>query len=133
MKNWQIAIDNPLQKEDERTYIARMGLKDKAMATSGNYRKFRIDEDTGERYVHIINPKTGYPQKSRVLSVSVIATTCMEADAYATAFMIMEPEDIKTLLNRLPGVEAYIIGADENGDLTAYSVKGFEELMMNDQ
>lgn len=131
MKKWTLAIDDPTQEGGTRTFIARLRLKDKAMATSGNYRKFRIDSITGMRYVHIINPKTGYPQKSNVLSVSVIAATCMEADAYATTFMVMELSKTKELLNKLPGIDAYIIYIDDEDNLIPYTTKGFEALMLD--
>ncbi|MEM9685375.1 MAG: FAD:protein FMN transferase [Bacteroidota bacterium] len=130
-KNWRIAVDSPLQQENERTLIARLSLTDRAIATSGNYRKFRIDPVTGLRYAHIINPKTGYPQKSNILSVSVLAATCMEADAYATAFMVMELEEIKALLQRLNTIEAYVIYTDKENQAISYATRGFENLMVN--
>ena len=130
VKNWVVAIDHPLQKENERNLIARVKLEDKAMATSGNYRKYRVDEKTGELYVHTINAKTGYPQKSNVLSVSVVAPTCMEADAYATAFMIMDLDRAKALLKTLTDVEAYIIISDKEGDIQKFVTRGFQELLL---
>ncbi|WP_340065193.1 FAD:protein FMN transferase [Ascidiimonas aurantiaca] len=130
VKNWVVAIDHPLQQENERKLIAKVKLEDKAMATSGNYRKYRVDDKTGELYVHILNGKTGYPQKSNVLSVSVVAPTCMEADAYATAFMIMELDKTKALLKRLPHVEAYIIISDKEGDIQKFVTRGFQELLI---
>ncbi|MCX2680389.1 FAD:protein FMN transferase [Galbibacter sp. EGI 63066] len=132
VKNWVVAIDSPLQEEKEqRVLIAKIQLKDKAMATSGNYRKFRVDEETGEHYVHIINPLTGYPQKSNVLSVSVVADICMVADAYATALMVMPLDAAKKLLKNTPEIEAYIISADKDGDLIEYRTKGFQELLID--
>ena len=56
--------------------VEYFALKDQAMATSGTYRKFKVDED-GNRYAHIINTKTGYPTKTNILSSSVIAGDCM--------------------------------------------------------
>lgn len=129
-KDWVVAIDNPMQQEGERTLIAKLKLKDIAMATSGNYRKFRVDEETGERYVHTINPKTGYTQKSDVLSVTVLASTCMEADAYATAFMAMPFDDSKRLIERLPEIEAYIIRSNGADELKEYKTEGFKNLMI---
>lgn len=131
-KNWRIAIDSPLQQEGERSFITRIDIRDKAIATSGNYRKFRTDPETGMRYAHIIHPKTGYPQKSNVLSVSVIANTCMEADAYATAFMVMETEEIKTLARRLTSLEVYVVYNGGSGKLVTYATKGFEACMVNE-
>src|SRR5690606_37180560 len=70
-KNWVVGIDDPLQKPEERTLIAKVKRENLGMATSGNYRKVMIDEQTGERFVHIINPKTGLAQKNNVLSATV--------------------------------------------------------------
>ncbi|MCF8715819.1 FAD:protein FMN transferase [Joostella atrarenae] len=130
IKNWVVAIDSPVQDNEQRVLIAKVQLKDKAMATSGNYRKFRVDKETGEHYVHIINPLTGYPQKSNVLSVSVVAKTCMVADAYATALMVMPLDKAKELLKETPEIEAYMISADRDGDLVEYKTKGFQELLI---
>ncbi|EIJ38881.1 membrane-associated lipoprotein involved in thiamine biosynthesis [Galbibacter orientalis DSM 19592] len=131
VKNWVVAIDSPTQDTEQRVLIAKVQLKDKAMATSGNYRKFRVDEETGEHYVHIINPLTGYPQKSNVLSVSVVAQTCMVADAYATALMVMPLDKAKELLKSTSEIDAYIISADKDGDLVEYKTKGFQELLLD--
>lgn len=128
-KPWRIAIDHP-QQDDERTLIIRLNLTDKAIATSGNYRKFKTDAETGEQYAHIIDPETGYPKKSKILSVSVIAGTCMEADAYATAFMVMDLEASRKLLPQLPDLDVYIIYTGENGELATYSTAGFRKLII---
>ena len=107
---WRIAIDDPNQQE-ERDLIQVLSLKDEAIATSGNYRKSRIDLITGERYVHSINPLTGNAVKSNVLSASVRAPDCMSADAYATALMVLPFEKSKALIERLPQIEAYWVTA----------------------
>jgi thiamine biosynthesis lipoprotein ApbE len=65
------------------------------MASSGNYRKFRVDSLTGERYVHTINPLTGKSEKSDLLSATVLAPTCALADGYA---QLLCPWAIKNLL-----------------------------------
>ncbi len=131
VKKWVVAIESPVQKENERILIKKVQLEDKAMATSGNYRKFRIDENTGEYYVHTINPLSGRPLKSNVLSVSVVANTCMEADAYATAFMVMNLNDSKKLLKELNDVEAFIMIVDKEGDLQNFTTRGFQELLVD--
>lgn len=109
---------------------AAVTLKDKAMATSGNYRKNRTDPATGKLYVHTINPLTGYAEKSDVLSASVLAENCALADAYATAFMAMGLEASKEMLSRLEGVEAYLIYAKENGEAGEFITPGFEALLV---
>lgn len=131
VKNWIVAIDSPIQNSEKREFIEKIALKNKAMATSGNYRKFRVDPETGDHYVHILNPKTGYPMKNNVLSVSVIADNCMKADAYATAFMIMPFEKSKALLKEMNDVDAYIISADEDGNIQKYTTQGFQKLILD--
>ena len=71
-KNWIVGIDNPLQKPEERTLIAKVNLENLGMATSGNYRKVITDEKTGQKFVHIINPKSGLAQKSNILSATIL-------------------------------------------------------------
>ena len=128
-RNWLVAIESPTVNTSEKTSVAKVRLFNTAYAASGNYRKFRVDETTGEHFVHTIDPKTGQPQRSNVLSTSVIAKTCMEADGYATALMVMPLEEAKQLLKKLNAVEAFIISADKDGDLQEYKTKGFQQLL----
>ena len=121
-KNWRVGIDNPQTKD--RSFSTVISLKNVAMATSGNYRKFRLDSLTGKRYVHTINPLTGYSYKSDILSASVLANTCAEADAYATAFMAMGYSKALVVLEEIPGIEVYFI-YDEAGTVKTYASKGF--------
>ena len=116
---WKIAIDDPLQ-DDERKFIRTVTLKNEALATSGNYRKFAVDEDTGLRIAHSITPKTGLAIPSKVLSASVKAPDCMTADAYATALMVMPLEQSQKLIDSKPDLEAYWIVSD--------SLQGIREL-----
>lgn len=113
-KPWKIAIDNPQQLGD-RTFITTRILTDQAIATSGNYRKYRIDPETGQRFVHSINPKTGDARKTTILSVSVLAPDCMTADAWATALMLIPLDHSKEIIANNPTLEAYwIVGSEEN-------------------
>lgn len=87
-ENWKVGIDKPNENaSSERKLEAVINLNDKALATSGNYRKFY--EENGQKFSHIINPKTGFPAKQNLLSATVIAANGITADAYATVFMIM--------------------------------------------
>ncbi|MGY0408599.1 MAG: FAD:protein FMN transferase, partial [Polaribacter sp.] len=87
-KPWVIRLVNPI-KSATNTGFKELNLSNKSMATSGNYRKFRITNN-GKKYVHTINPKTGYAIESNLLSASVISNSdCADVDAYATAFMAM--------------------------------------------
>ncbi|WP_340202992.1 FAD:protein FMN transferase [Ascidiimonas sp. W6] len=131
-RDWVVAIDDPRQEEEKRITIALVNLKDKAMATSGNYRKYRVEESTGELYAHTINSKTGYTEKSNILSVSVVAPNCMEADAFATAFMVMEVDKVKQLSESLPQLETYMLMSGDDGSIEKYITSGFKELMIED-
>tara|TARA_R110002050_G_scaffold281956_1_gene429620 strand:+ start:30024 stop:31019 length:996 start_codon:yes stop_codon:yes gene_type:complete len=119
---WTVGVENP-NFDGTQSWDKVFVLKDEAMATSGVYRKFKVDEN-GNRYAHIIDAKTGYPSKTNLLSISVIADNCMTADAYATAFKAMGIEKIKEFLKTHPDLKVYLIF--ENGK------KEFETLALND-
>lgn len=116
-KPWTIGIDNPLQSDEkEREVITKLELTDCGLATSGNYRKVWTDSTTGKRYVHTINPKTGYPQQSDILSATVISSTSMFADAYATTLMAIGMERAKTFLSNHPELKYLILYQSKDGD-----------------
>jgi thiamine biosynthesis lipoprotein len=120
---WRVGLDEPRFDGEQSVYKA-ISLKDEAMATSGTYRKFKIDEN-GNRYAHIINTKTGYPTKTNVLSVSVIAADCMMADGYATAFQAMGIEKVKWFLNSHPELKVYFIYEANDKEMKTLSLNGF--------
>lgn len=126
---WIVGIDDPNQEEGSRTLTAGVALKDRAMATSGNYRKNRIDPATGATYVHTINPLTGYPEKSNLLSTSVLAENCALADGYATAFMALGVERTIEILEDLEMVDVYLIYT-EDGKVKTYASEGFQEVLV---
>jgi FAD:protein FMN transferase len=125
---WTVGIDDPQQEAGQRELTAAIELKDRAMATSGNYRKFRTNPETGAIYVHTINPLTGFAGQSDLLSVTVLAENCALADAYATAFMAMGYDLSKIILNKLDNVDAFLIYATTNGEIGEYATPGFEEV-----
>ena len=122
---WKIGVEDP-NFDGSQSYSKVIPLKDQAMATSGSYRKFKIDEE-GNRYAHIIDTKTGYPLRSNLLSVSVIAPTCMIADAYATTFMAMGLEASKTFLRKETSLQAFFIYSN-NESLQTLGINGFPGL-----
>ena len=87
-KPWRIGVEKP--DLERRTVHAIVELKDQALATSGDYRNFR--EFEGQRVSHIIDPQTGRPLPYRGWSVTLLAPTCLEADALATALLVMGEE-----------------------------------------
>ncbi|TVZ56045.1 thiamine biosynthesis lipoprotein [Lutibacter sp. Hel_I_33_5] len=119
-KSWSVGLDNP-NTDGTRTLRKIINLSNKSMASSGNYRKFRIAEN-GDKFVHTINPKTGYAQESNLLSATVIAAKdCADVDAYATAFMAMGVEKTKQFLEEHKEIKAILIFTTSAGDLSEFS------------
>ncbi|RBA29540.1 FAD:protein FMN transferase [Flavobacterium tibetense] len=129
-KNWVVGIDDPLQTPEERKLIAKVNLENLGMATSGNYRKVMIDEKTDEKFVHIINPKTGLSQKGNILSATVLAKNGALADGYATAFMIMPLEESKTFLQNHPELYVMLLYTDVENQMQQYLTDNFKKLII---
>lgn len=111
---WHVAIEDP-NTDGTRSFSEVVSLENKSMASSGNYRKFKIDK-IGKKFVHTINAKTGYATESNLLAATVIANLdCADVDGYATAFMAMGYEKSKIFLEKHPELKAYLIYVDENG------------------
>lgn len=112
---WKIGVikpsDDSLNVNQELQTV--LNVTDKAMATSGNYRKFYYKD--GKKYAHTIDPKTGYPVQHNILSSTVLAENCATADAYATSFMVMGLEKARKVLDRHPELMAYFIYSDKDG------------------
>ena len=112
---WSVGIEKPSESTLSRKIFDIIELNNQALATSGNYRKYRIDKETNQKYVHSINPLNGRPARSNILSVSVKASDCMTADAFATALMVMPFNMGKKLIDEIPNVEAlWIISKSQN-------------------
>ena len=127
---WKVAINNPdLNSEDN--YYRILNLNNLSIATSGNYRNYKIDSITNKKYVHVINPITGKSEQGNILSVSVLSKSCFEADAYATAMMLGDIEYAINLTNRVEEIESFIIYVDSNNDIADYSSDGFMKNIIN--
>ncbi|MET2985909.1 FAD:protein FMN transferase [Aureibaculum conchae] len=124
-KPWKVGIENP-NFDGTRSIEKVVELNNETMATSGNYRKFKIDSITGKKYAHIINSKTGYPAQSNLLSVSIIAKLdCADVDAYATAIMAMPLEKAKSFLKNQNQLKAFIIYSNDKGEIETFSTLTF--------
>lgn len=126
---WQVGIDKPVDNNmiPGADLQAVITLKNRSLATSGNYRKFY--EKNGIKFVHTINPKTGYPVVSNLLSATVIADDCATADAFATSLMVMGLEKSIEFLNSNTFLDAYLIYADEQGRFRTYLTPGLKNLI----
>ncbi len=127
-KLWRIGVDKPFDNNltPGETLQAIARLTDKALATSGNYRKFYIEN--GIKYSHEIDPKTGYPAKNTLLSVSVVADDCAMADGFATAFMVMGKDRTIEFLRAHPEFGAYLIYSDEKGNFQTWISTNLEKV-----
>ena len=110
-QKWKIGLSS--FELDIGNVFEYISINDGALATSGDYRNFFVYE--GISYSHVINPITGYPTKNNVVSATVIADNCIDADALATILNIMEPEESIRLINDLSNVECVIVERVEEG------------------
>ncbi|WP_298766794.1 FAD:protein FMN transferase [uncultured Polaribacter sp.] len=119
-KPWLIKLVDPVKAIDNSGF-KKINLSNKSMATSGNYRKFRLTKE-GVKYVHTINPKTGLALESNLLSASVISNLdCADSDAYATAFMAMGLEKSKNFLQKKTNLQVILIYIDKKGNLAEFT------------
>jgi len=117
---WKVAIEKP-NFDGTRSFQTIIALENEAIATSGNYRKYKIDSISGEKYAHTIDTRTGYPSKSNLLSASVIGNLdCADVDAYATAFMAMGFEKTKDFTEQHPELKVFLIYSDRDGELKTF-------------
>ncbi|MCB2160463.1 FAD:protein FMN transferase [bacterium] len=100
---WQIGIQSPRQENPD--LLQKISLSNCALATSGDYQQFYSPDMANH---HILNPLTGY-SSTFLSSASVLAPSCMLADAYATVLMVMDPMLGMELIEGMPGVEAFLV------------------------
>jgi thiamine biosynthesis lipoprotein len=127
---WRIGIDRPADNNmlPGTDLEAVISMKDRALATSGNYRKFYIEN--GIKYSHTIDPKTGYPAKNQLLSATILASDCASADGIATACMVMGKEKSIEFLDLHPEYDGYLIYSDDSGNFRTWMtehLKGYIE------
>jgi thiamine biosynthesis lipoprotein len=119
-KSFTVGIEKPLTSGD-RSLQLTVKLDDRALATSGNYRKFQVDSATGLKYGHSIDPRTGWPAPTDMLSATLIGPTCAEADAYATMAMVIGMQGTKQWLAGHPEWDAILIYSDPKGGVKIYN------------
>jgi thiamine biosynthesis lipoprotein len=125
-KPWRLAVEKPVSTE--RSVQEVVSFNEGALATSGDYRNFY--EENGRRYSHIINPLTAEPIQHNLVSVSVYADDCMSADAYATALLVMGPEQAKAFVTKYQ-IETMLVLKTDDG-FEEWVTPGFEKLLSDE-
>lgn len=129
-EKWKIGIEKPIDnKETENPLKAIAKLENMAISTSGNYRRFFMED--GQKIVHHIDPKTGYPTKNNLLSASIFAKECITSDANATGVLVLGLEKAKVFLKKHPELEAYLIYSDDKGNYQIYETPGLKSIVFD--
>jgi FAD:protein FMN transferase len=116
---WYIGLEQPIEnKETVNPLSIIFQLENVGVATSGNYRKFTIEN--GVKIAHHIDPKTGKPTSNQLLSASIFTDHCITSDALATAILVMGLDKAKLFLTDHPEIQAYLIYSDEVGKYQVY-------------
>jgi FAD:protein FMN transferase len=126
---WKIGIDRP---EDNnmvpgQSLEAILKVTDKAVSTSGNYRKFYIEN--GIKYSHEIDPKTGYPAKNTLLSATIVADNCTMADGIATACMVMGTEKSIDFIKSHRELSAFFVYSDDSGNFQTWMSDDLKKIL----
>ena len=116
---WRIGLDKPTDgnMEEGRDLQAILEVSDCGIVTSGNYRKFYIEN--GQKYAHTIDPKSGRPVSHNLLSATVVAKDAATADAYATWLMVVGVDKARAILSGRPDLEALLV-YEEDGQMRTY-------------
>ncbi|MFI3304877.1 MAG: FAD:protein FMN transferase, partial [Rikenellaceae bacterium] len=141
-KWWRVGVESPIDgnMSEGELLERRVQLHPysplRAMATSGNYRRFYLN-DEGEKIVHTIDPTTGLSKSSTLLSATVIAATCAEADAYATMFMAAGDQCAEEIAASIENCEVYFIynnarEGDEKSEYREYFSEGMRKMLMKE-
>lgn len=123
-KPWQVAVERP--DVNGRVVERIVPLTDAAIATSGDYRNYR--EVNGERFAHIIDPRTARPVRHRLASVTVVDSRGVRADALATALMVLGPDEGRALARRLD-LAVLLLLRNPAGGIDDWMSPRFEALM----
>lgn len=124
---WKVGIQDP--RHNRGNVMASIDVRDKTLVTSGNYERYF--EKDGVIYHHILDPDTGYPADSGLLSCTIITTDSFDADALSTSIFILGPAKGLELLEEIDGVEAMLITKDL-GIILSSGIEGEVDILNDD-
>ncbi len=121
---WSVGVDRPVDGNNTpgADLEAIIRLDGRSLATSGNYRKFYIEN--GVKYSHTIDPHTGYPVRHTLLSATIISTSCSTADAWATVCMVVGKDSAAAFIEKYDFLEGYLIYSDDEGNMKTWMSAG---------
>ena len=123
---WRVGIERPREGRGARGTAGTLALERRAVATSGDYRDFRVLD--GERVAHVLDPRSGLPVHTGVRSATVVSASAMEADGFATALMVLGPDEGLALAEREGLAVRLLVSGD--GELLARSTPAFDALLV---
>lgn len=128
---WRIGIDRPEDNNNipGNDLQAIISMKNRSLATSGNYRKFYVEN--GVKYSHTIDPRTGYPARNQLLSATILADECAVADGIATACMVFGKDKTIEFLNLHPEYDAFLVYSDEKGNYQTWATENLKKSVSN--
>jgi FAD:protein FMN transferase len=130
-KSWSLGIEDPTVDKQLQEILAIVRLRDRSLATSGNYRNYY--KKGGRTYAHIIDPRTGYTAVHNLLSASVFSSDCMISDAFATAFMVLGLEESIKVIKQQTNLDAILVYQEPNGSLKTYVSEGIKSFVEIDK
>lgn len=125
----KIGIEGPDDQNGMPVIRHIVALNKGAITTSGNYRKYR--ESGNQRIAHLIDPRSGYPLHTNLISVTVYARDALTADGYDNAVMAMNLPEAMAFVDRHPELEAYFIYRDGKGEVQDTMTNGFKKMVVN--
>jgi len=126
---WRVGVDKPVDGNNSpgADLEAIVRLDDRSLATSGNYRKFYVDN--GVKYSHTIDPHTGYPVRHTLLSATIISASCATADAWATVCMVVGKDSAAAFIEKYDFLEGYLIFSDNQGNMKTWMSAGLGKII----
>lgn len=119
---WKVGIQNPLKPRGE--YVGILSVKDKSVVTSGNYERYFMKD--GKRFHHIIDPKTGYPSQSKIISATIISDNSIDGDGLSTGVYILGIDKALRIIEEIQGIEAIFITEGKE----VYITSGIKEIFI---
>lgn len=125
---WRVGIQNPFQSRGD--FIGILSVKDKSIVTSGNYERYFMKD--GQRFHHIIDPKTGYPSQSKIISATIISNNSIDGDGLSTGVYILGIHKALKIIEAIEGIDAIFITEDKR----VYTTSGIDKnifVLTNDE